>query len=104
LTINIGPDEEFVTINELASKISEILGFKGRPLYFPSRPQEVKDANCSANLARKLLNYKTTVSLDMGLKELADWIQDRGAREFAYHLPLEFTRPDTPKTWSEKIM
>jgi len=104
LTINIGPDEEFVTINELATKISEILGYQGRPLYFPGRPQEVKDANCSANLARELLNYKTTVSLESGLVELIDWISNRGAKPFAYHLPLEFIRPYTPKTWSEKIM
>lgn len=102
--INIGPDEEFVTINELASIVAEILGFNLDPIYMPGRPQEVKDANCSAELAREILGYKTTVSLREGLTELANWIQQRGARPFNYHLPLEFTTDKTPKTWTERLM
>ena len=104
LTINIGPDEEFITINELARKLSNLFKYSGKPIYLPGRPQEVKDANCSADLARKLLDYQTTVSLDQGLADLASWIESVGSREFNYHLPLEFMRADTPKTWSEKIM
>lgn len=104
LTINIGPDEEFITINELAEKIGHVLGMHITPTYFPDRPQEVKDANCSANLARELLNYRTTTSLVDGLSELAHWIKGKGPREFNYHLPLEFTRDDTPKTWTQKLM
>jgi len=104
LTINIGPDEEFITINELAQKISLRLNFNQPPIYLPGRPQEVKDANCSADLARRLLDYKTSVNLDDGLLELISWIKLNGPREFSYHLPLEFTNVDTPKTWSEKIM
>jgi len=104
LTINIGPDEEFITINELAKKLSTILEYSGEPLYFPDRPQEVRDANCSADLARKLLNYQTTVPVDQGLADLASWIKSMGSREFVYHLPLEFIRSNTPKTWSDKIM
>lgn len=104
MCINIGPDEEFITINDLAKKISEVLDVYIPPVYLPGRPQEVKDANCSANLARQLLNYETTVSLEQGLLELADWIKDKGAREFSYHLPLEFTNSNTPQTWTQKIM
>jgi UDP-glucose 4-epimerase len=102
--INIGPDEEFVTINELASIIAEILGFDLDPIYMPGRPQEVKDANCSADLAREILGYKTTVSLKEGLTELVGWIEQRGARPFDYHLPLEFITKETPKTWTERLM
>lgn len=104
MTINIGPDEEFVTINDLAKKISTVLETEISPIYLPDRPQEVKDANCSADLARLLLDYKTSVTLDSGLIELANWIREKGAREFTYHLPLEFTRLDTPQTWTHKIM
>jgi UDP-glucose 4-epimerase len=102
--INIGPDEEYITINELALRLSKILEFSGDPIYMPGRPQEVKLANCSANKARKLLNYKTSVSLDEGLKILVDWIKFKGKKEFSYHLPLEFSTSLTPKTWSEKQM
>ena len=102
--VNIGPDEEFVTINELAQKLSIILDFKLDPIYMPGRPQEVFHANCSANLARELLNYKTTTSLDSGLVELVNWIKSKGARQFNYHLPLEFVTDKTPKTWTDRLM
>lgn len=102
--INIGPDEEFVTINELATKISNILDFDLDPIYMPGRPQEVKHANCSADLARELLNYNTSTSLESGLIELVNWIKSKGAKEFNYHLPLEFVTKDTPKTWTDRLM
>jgi len=102
--VNIGPDEEFVTINDLAYKLSIILDFKLEPIYMPGRPQEVFHANCSANLSRELLNYKTTTSLEAGLVELVNWIKSKGAREFNYHLPLEFVTDKTPKTWTDRLM
>jgi len=102
--VNIGPDEEFVTINELAYKLSVILDFKLEPIYMPGRPQEVFHANCSANLSRELLNYKTTTSLETGLVELVNWIKSKGSREFNYHLPLEFVTDKTPKTWTDRLM
>jgi UDP-glucose 4-epimerase len=104
MVVNIGPDEEFVTINELAEKIAKILNFKLDPIYMPGRPQEVKNANCSAELARKLLEYKTTTSLDDGLKGLCDWIRSKGVKEFDYHLPLEFITDKTPRTWVDKLI
>ena len=53
--INIGPDEEFVTINKLAETIADIIGFDLHPQYMLGRPQEVKYATCSADKARKML-------------------------------------------------
>ena len=102
--VNIGPDEEFISINELAVVIAEILDFKLEPIYMPGRPQEVFHANCSANKARELLDYKTSTSLRDGLAELADWIKKQGVKPFNYHLPIEFTTPRTPRTWTEKLM
>ena len=104
MIINIGPDEEFITINELAKKIANILNFELYPIYMPGRPQEVINANCSADLARRLLGYKTKKSLDDGLLELCNWIRSEGAKEFSYHLPLEFITDKTPRTWVEHII
>ena len=101
---NIGPDEEFVTINELAQKIAKILDFDLDPIYMPGRPQEVKHANCSADKARRLLDYKTSTTLEEGLTELAEWIKAKGARPFNYHLPIEFVTEKTPKTWTDRLM
>ena len=102
--INIGPDEEFITINELAVIIAKLLDFKLDPIYMPGRPQEVFHANCSANKARDILDYKTKVTLEQGLSELIEYIKIKGVREFNYHLPIEFITSSTPKTWTEKLI
>ena len=101
--INIGPDEEFVTINELAQTIADLLEFDLKPNYLPERPQEVFLANCSANKARELLGYKTGYKLREGLQEMIDWIRSRGTKPFDYHLELEIINDKTPKTWKEKL-
>ena len=103
LVVNIGPDEEFITINELALRIAKLIGFDLDPIYQPGRPQEVLHANCSASLARSLLNYETTTTLDQGLSELVDWIKSKGPKVFDYHLPLEFQTSLTPATWTSEL-
>src|SRR5205085_4293664 len=65
--INIGPDEESATINELAGLLADLLSFSLKPIYVKDRPREVKNATCSADKARKLLGYKTKVSVREGL-------------------------------------
>jgi UDP-glucose 4-epimerase len=103
-TINIGPDEEFVSINQLAQAIAKILSFDLDPIYMDGRPQEVFEANCSADLARKILSYNTKTNLHDGLVELVDWIKVQGFRPFSYHLPLEIINEKTPKSWKDQLM
>lgn len=101
---NIGPDEEFVTIFELAELIADILGTPElKPIYTRGRPQEVRLANCSAAKARSLLGYRPQTNLRDGLSAMASWILKRGTLPFTYHLPLEIVNEQTPKTWSEKL-
>lgn len=102
-TINIGPDKEFVTINQLAQIIADLLNFKLDPIRMPGRPQEVFLANCSANKARKLLGYEPTWSLRDGLQEMINYIKEKGVKPFNYHLPVEIISNKTPKTWTKKI-
>lgn len=47
--INIGPDDEFITINQLAVAIAKLLGFDLDVQYTRGRPREVTLANCSAD-------------------------------------------------------
>lgn len=100
--INIGPDEEPVSINELYRVIAKLTGCTKSPLYVPGRPQEVRVALCSSQKARKLLDYKTTVNLEDGLGLMIDFIKARGPRPFNYHLPLEIENELTPTTWTHK--
>ena len=102
--VNIGPDEEFISIRELAERISSIMNFSKAPIYVESRPQEVHQATCSADKARKLLSYVTSTSLDEGLKELVDWISSQPRRDFNYHLPIEIQSEKTPSTWSKRLI
>jgi UDP-glucose 4-epimerase len=100
--INIGPDEEFVTINQLYQTIAELLDFKKEPIYLPERPLEVKLATCSSEKARRLLGYKTQYNLKQGLQSIIDYIKVRGPKPFKYHIDLEIINEKTPKSWSEK--
>ena len=101
--INIGPDEEFITINELAEKISNQLKFNLNPYYVKGRPQEVLKASCSADKARKMLNYSTKTNLENGLKKMISFIKKKGVKKFRYHLDLEIINSKTPKTWKKKL-
>lgn len=101
--INIGPDDEFVTINELAETIADLLDFDLDANETAGRPQEVHLANCSADKARELLDYEATVSLEEGLRSMIDWIKSRGFKEFEYHIELEIENEKTPETWKKKL-
>ena len=102
-TFNIGPDEEFVTINQLAGTIADLLHFELAPTYVKGRPQEVRLANCSAAKIRRCFDYKTRYSLRDGLAEMIDWIRKRGVKPFKYHLDLEIVSELTPRTWKERL-
>ena len=101
--VNIGPDEEHITINELYRLLSNKLKFNLEPIYFKDRPNEVKDATCSANKARKILNYKTSVSLNKSLDKIIDYISKKGPKNFQYNYQLEINNEQTPVSWKEKL-
>ena len=100
--INIGPDENFITINEAAEICSNISGSNFKPEYLEDRPQEVKEATCSADKARKLLNYETKTSLEEGIRKTYEYIKKRGTRPFDYNIELEINNELTPETWKNK--
>ena len=103
-TVNIGPDEGTITVKELARLVAEECGITEPAIHMPDRPREVKHAMCSADKARDLLNYETTVNVKEAIKETADWIRSRGAKPFDYSFPLEIINEKTPKTWKDKLM
>jgi UDP-glucose 4-epimerase len=101
--INIGPDEEFTSINELYRLLSNKLKFNLEPKYLEDRPNEVKEATCSADKARKILGYKTSVSLDKSLDKMIDYIKKKGPKNFQYNYPLEINNEKTPLAWKERL-
>lgn len=103
-TVNIGPDENPITINEMSKIVANATGMNQEPIYMPCRPAEVKHAVCSSDKARELLNYQTTTDTTTAINLTADWIKARGAQPFKYDFPLEIINDKTPRTWSEKLM
>lgn len=102
--INIGPDENFISIIELAEYIAKILKFNLDPIFVPMRPQEIKFATCSSDKARKLLNYQTKTSLVDGLRNMVEYMENRGPEEFKYNYDIEIVNSLTPKTWVERLI
>ncbi len=102
--INIGPDEETVTINGLARILAQLMSFSVDPIYVPDRPREVREATCSADKARRLLGYATKVNLRAGLQSMIDWVRAHGTKPFSYHLPIEIDSPLVPATWKSRLL
>jgi UDP-glucose 4-epimerase len=101
--INVGPDHEFISINQLVGLINRQLGTDFEPVYTAPRPNEVREANCSCEKAKKLLGYRPTSSLNKSLVDMVGWISKLGPRPFQYRFDLEIRSPKTPQTWKERI-
>ncbi len=106
---NIGPTEEY-TINELSHLVLKQF-FQERnipsalqPEYLSLRPLEVKEAWCTVDKARKILEYKTTVNLEEGIKKMIEWAKKKGPQHFKYIGDLEIVSEQTPVTWVKKLI
>ena len=105
LLVNIGPGpENQITINTLYQKISNILKFNKDPVYKPERVNEVKNAICSSDLAKKKLNFKSNENIDDVLLKMCDYIKKRGAKKFKYNYEIEINNELTPDTWKNKLI
>jgi UDP-glucose 4-epimerase len=101
---NVGPDEEVVTLIDLARMVMRAAGLDGEPVRVPDRPAEVKHADCSAEKARRLRGYRTTRSLRETVEELVEWVRRRGPRSFSYRMPIEVVDDRVPRAWLERSM
>lgn len=103
-TINLGPEEPFVTINHIAKLITLLAGMPFDPIYTGARPAEVKHANCSSARSRTLLGAGFPTELTVGLEHMWNWMKAKGPKPFNYHLPLEIVSENTPTTWTKQEM
>ena len=101
--VNIGPDDNYISINELYKIISNKLKFNREPRYFPDRTNEVKFANCSAEKSKKILGYKKIKNIEESIDDIITYIKNRGVKEFSYDYDLEIFNNKTPDTWKKKI-
>ena len=101
--VNIGPDDNFISINELYEMLSNKLQSNLSANYYKDRPNEVKYAYCSSNKAKKLLGYKTTVNTDKSIQKVIDYIKLKGPKKFLYNYDIEINNKLVPETWKKKI-
>ena len=102
--VNIGPEDNFITINELFRKISNQLKFNQDPIYKPERVNEVKNAICSSILAEKLFGRKSNQDIDGILEKMINYIKNKGVKKFNYNYEIEINNELTPETWSKKLI
>lgn len=101
---NIGPDDNEITIKDLAYKVGHACERYPNLKFFPDRPGEVKYAWCSSEKIKKDFGYKTTFTMEETISQMVNWIRKEGTKPFEYHLELEFIKDYTPKTWTEKLI
>ena len=102
--INIGPDEQSISIKELSKLVANETGCNQDPIHMKDRPTEVKHAICSSNKARKLLSYETKTTVLESVKLTTSYIKNRGVLPFKYNFPLEIINEKTPETWKNKLI
>lgn len=100
--INIGPDQNFISLNELAAILNQIMGKSLQPVYAPARRGEVKTAVCSAEKSRRLFGWQPKKPLKEALEELVSYIDARGPKDFRYERQPEIQSPLFPEVYKNR--
>jgi len=100
---NIGPDDNEISIKDLAYKTAHHCAIYPAINFLPDRPREVKEAWCDSTKAKEYLKYIPSANMDTIIQEMVSWIKGQGTKPFTYHLPLEIVRENTPATWTKKL-
>jgi len=85
-------------------KLKDTTGFDCQASHVTNRPQDVKNAFCSARKARELLGYHTTRSLHPGLDDHVSYIRAVGPRKFRYHLDIKIRNQWMRRTWTKRLV
>ena len=78
--LNIGSNE-MISISGLAQIIEEIAGVTLNPVYDLSAPKGVRGRNSDNTKIVKLLNWEPKISLNEGLKETYNWIEQEVSKK-----------------------
>ena len=90
---NIG-NEEPITLNKLTGLLLEITKSKVKIVYKDSRLNEVKEAYCSSEKAKKILGYKTNTDIKTGIQKMWDWAKNLKHTEFKYNKKFEINQKE----------
>jgi UDP-glucose 4-epimerase len=62
-----------VTLNETFDLLKELTGYRGDPIYAPSRQGDIRHSLADIHLARDLMGYAPIVDFREGLRRTVDW-------------------------------
>ena len=74
--VNLG-SSELVSINDLVSKVEKIAGLKLERRYDLNAPRGVAGRNSDNTFIQKILKWEPNTTLERGLRETYNWIQER---------------------------
>jgi len=97
---NVGADQEF-TVKELATEVMKAMGITGELRYLEAR-NEVVHAHSDHSKIKKVFGIKDSdfTSLPQGLKKMADWAKEVGARKSGTFGDIEILEK-LPPFWLE---
>jgi UDP-glucose 4-epimerase len=93
---NVGAETPY-TVNELAGTVAQAMGVESQIKHLSSR-NEVKYAYSSHDKVQKFFGVSQPVSLDDGVKKMAAWVKDHGARKSQKFGNVEVTK-NFPAAW-----
>jgi UDP-glucose 4-epimerase len=93
---NVGADQPF-SVNELAACVAKSMGVEPDIVHLPAR-NEVLNAYSSHEKIQRTFGNRKLVSLDDGLRRMAEWVKAHGARSSQKFNNVEVTI-NFPKAW-----
>lgn len=93
---NIGADEPH-SVEELARRTAAAMGVRAEIVHLPAR-HEVRHAYSTHEKLRRVFGARPRTSLDEGLRAMAAWAPQHGARASAPFRRIEITR-NLPGAW-----
>jgi UDP-glucose 4-epimerase len=93
---NIGADQPY-SVKELAERVAEAMGVEPALIHLPAR-NEVADAYSSHEKVRQVFGDRKLHGLEEGLKRMAAWVNQHGARQSQEFEGIEVSR-NFPQAW-----
>jgi UDP-glucose 4-epimerase len=94
---NVGADVPY-TINELAQVVADAMGKRCQVTHLDPR-NEVKIAFSDHSRAEKAFGQRSKTSLEAGIRTMAEWVREHGARESSVFENIEIAK-NLPKSWA----
>ncbi len=97
-TFNIGAAAP-CSLNDLARAVAQAMDVEPRIVHLPAR-QEVRHAYSSHDKLRAVLGARPSTALEPGLRSMAAWVRQHGARSSAPFEHIEVTK-NLPAAWRQ---